>query len=79
MGERRIEIMIGKEISVRCKFTKPVRVGRIVKLSKQNWWQQFLIKIGFRLHRVEDVDTSEFKAGDKLYLDPNKPGGLMTK
>lgn len=52
--------------------------GRIKNLK----FQKFLIWLRVRktpLFSITGIDTSSFKKGDKLYLDPDKPGNLITK
>ncbi len=54
--------------------------GTIVRTENIKWWQKILIKIGFYKktirYYIRGIDTSKFNNGDKLYLDPNIPGGL---
>ena len=57
--------------------------GLIIFRRDVEWWQRLLIKFGLPKNRfdcvVRDIDTSKFKKGNDLYLDPDHPGSLIAK
>jgi len=61
-----------------CNGEEPVlQIGRYE--PRPNWFRRlFRLKQLYR-YVVKDLNTSQFKKGDKVYLDPDNPGALITK
>ncbi|GAH09431.1 unnamed protein product [marine sediment metagenome] len=73
---------------IRKKFknrtNKPIPAGCLVYTEELKGFKKFLNRLGLYhpsafvaiAGKMTGIDTSKWKAGQDIYLDPNNPGGL---
>ena len=49
------------------------------KYRKWRWFYRFFLKHPIEIGMIKEVDTSTFKDNERLYLDDNNAGGLVSR